>query len=568
MKLKITKKPGNTIFNEFFFDTFQNKNNTNMINNLSSSIVQERSAHVLKYIDTLGLKKKAEILCLGCSRGIFLINLLERDFIVTAIDTSEEIIDIARKNCTQAKLDCNATFQMGNAEQLNLPDDRFDAVIVIGQIEYLLWDRWAFQEINRVIKPGGHLIMIVPNNIGLSYITNPYHLFSNFEEIWDSFLRNLNINSGKKIQKSSDMFYINFYIPSRFNYLLSEHGFEIIDSVSHGFGPFVILSRSNKITIKIDQMLNRFSKKKKIPILSELGKEYIVFCQKRERDFDIKKRHVFKNLDKRLRLFKSEQKEFFIRYDQWLNKNPDYAHLDLQQFDTNAYSCENILVISPHPDDEIIGCGGTLIKMLGEGSLVTVLQLTDGSSTFALRDSPEKIKKTIRLKEAEIVAKNLGITELILFKEDQSHFKCTKDNVKKLSEILNRLRPQVIFVPFVNDTNPDHIIANEILRKALENSAINTPEVRILSYEVWSLVPPNSFCLIDNQFYKKTEMLMKYRTGMKVVDYVRFCEDLNAYHANNLLGKHGFIEVFLNIDAKTYTELIQGKKSLNNASKE
>jgi LmbE family N-acetylglucosaminyl deacetylase len=295
-----------------------------------------------------------------------------------------------------------------------------------------------------------------------------------------------------------------------------------------------------------------------MPFLSEVGSDYIVLCQKREKSSDISKRQIFADIDKRNKKFESEKKEFFARRNAWLKKNPEYSHLDLRQFDTHSYSRENVLVISPHPDDEIIGCGGTLIKLLEEGSIVTVLQLTDGCHTAALKDSPSHISKTVRLKEAEIVAENLGIAELILFKEVGPRFKCTTDNVKKLSDILKRLHPKVIFVPFINDIQPEHIVANEILRKSLEASMLNLSDVRILSYEVWSLVPPNCYCIINEQFDKKAEMLMKYRTGMKVVDYVHFCESLNSYHAYNLLGKKGFVEVFLDIDAKTYMELIRG----------
>jgi LmbE family N-acetylglucosaminyl deacetylase len=292
--------------------------------------------------------------------------------------------------------------------------------------------------------------------------------------------------------------------------------------------------------------------------LSELWGNYKIFRRKRKKFSDITSRQIFTDIDKNVKIFESEKKEFFDRRDIWLKKNPAYSHLDLQQFNTQSYSNENVLVISPHPDDEIIGCGGTLIKIIEEGAKVSVLQLTDGSDSYALKESPEHIRKTIRLKEANVVATNLGFAELILFKEVDSHVKCTIDNVKKLSDILNRLHPKGIFVPFINDKHPDHIVSNEILSKSLESSALNLPEVNILSYEVWSFVVPNSFSIIDNQFDKKSDMLLEYRTGMKVFDYVHFCESLNSYHAYNILGKKGFAEVFLDIDAKRYVELIRG----------
>jgi LmbE family N-acetylglucosaminyl deacetylase len=305
-------------------------------------------------------------------------------------------------------------------------------------------------------------------------------------------------------------------------------------------------------------MHKQYSEREIMSFLSELWCNCKILRQKRRKSSDITRRKIFTDIDKNVKIFESEKKEFFDRRNIWLKKNPAYSHLDLRQFDTQSYSDENVLVISPHPDDEIIGCGGTLIKMIEEGAKVSVLQLTDGSDTYALKDSPEHIRKTIRLKEAKVVATNLGFAELILFNEVDSHVKCTIDIVKKLSDILNRLHPKGIFVPFINDKHPDHIVANEILSKSLESSSLNLPEVNVLSYEVWNFVPPNSFSIIDNQFDKKAEMLMEYRTGMKVIDYVHFCESSNSYHAYNLLGKKGFVEVFLDIDAKTYVELIRG----------
>ena len=558
MKQQLTNNSQETLVEKHFDTYVEDWQTIYAAKDLPSLIIQEQRDYVLNYVDTLDLKKGARILDLGCGTGLTSVNLLQRGFIVVGIDVSEGMLDLARKNCKQFGLECNATFQLGNAEQLDLQDDSFDAVIAMGLIEYLEWDRWALQEMHRVLKPGGYLIVTVPNWIRLSYITDPFFYISIFKQKAGRVLKRNFKYISKLTQKSPRTFNRNLYVPSSLRRMITQLDFNIIDSISHGFGPLILLCRSNRVTFKINQILKQRNERKIMPFLSEVGSDYIVLCQKREKSSDISKRQIFADIDKRNKKFESEKKEFFVRRNAWLKKNPEYSHLDLRQLDTLAYSNENVLVISPHPDDEIIGCGGTLIKMLEEGSIVTVLQLTDGRGTYALKDSPEHIIKTIRFKEAKVVAENLGFAELLLFEEKGSRLECTIDNIKKLSDILNRLHPKIIFVPFINDMNPDHIVANEILSKSLESSTLNLPEVNVLSYEVWSFVPPNSFCIIDNQFDKKAEMLMKYRTGMKVVDYVHFCESLNSYHAYNLLGKKGFAEVFLDIDAKTYMELIRG----------
>ena len=54
------------------------------------------------------------------------------------------------------------------------------------------------------------------------------------------------------------------------------------------------------------------------------------------------------------------------------------------------------MVIAPHPDDELIGCGGFLIKKKNEGSLVGIIYLTDGRSTSGWKNAPTEILNTPR----------------------------------------------------------------------------------------------------------------------------------------------------------------------------
>jgi len=307
----------------------------------------------------------------------------------------------------------------------------------------------------------------------------------------------------------------------------------------------------------LNGLFDTYIKKKIKPRLFEFGHDCIIFFQKITRSSDISTRKIFADIDNHVRTFESEKKGFISQRNAWLKKNPEYSHPDLVEFDSRRYSGENVLVISPHPDDEIIGCGGTLIKMIQEGSSVSVVQLTDGCNTSAFKDFSGPERKTIRLDEAKIVAKSIGFSELFFFNEVDSFLACTRDNVEKLSGILNRLQPKAIFVPFINDPHPDHHAANEILSTSLQSCTLDLASVNIVSYEVWTFVPPNTYCIIDNQFDKKSDVLRKYRTAMKIIDYVQCCESLNAYHSYTLLVKKGFVEVFFTLDAKKYVDLVR-----------
>ena len=563
-----TETPRNVLVKDHFERHAQEWQLIYSATDFDSYNIQRRQSYVLDYVDKLGLESGARILDLGCGAGVTSAELLRRGFVVLGIDVSENMLRLAREICFKTGLGHNATFRQGSAEELDLDDNSFSAVVAMGLIEYLDWDRWTLQEIHRVLQPGGYLVVTVPNKARLSYLVDPITiarlLVNDARKMLDGVLRRLHKAEmrlgGRPIHLwfgsgSTEKFSRNLYVPGRLKRMLADLDFEILHSVSHGFGPFRLLSRSTELTYRLDRILQQASERKMLTRLSELGSNYIVLCRKRIEPLEVAERHVLSSIEERIETFRSERRKLFSQLDAWLRRNPEYAHQELQEFDDESTLGGSVLIISPHPDDEIIGCGGSLIRMLENGAKVTVLQLTDGSNTVALRNCTPDVRKKVRLREAEVVAKELGLRELIMWKEADGHIKCTSENVIRLARILDRLRPSSIFVPFVNDTHRDHVIATEILRKALESSAVDLHGAKVLSYEVWSLLPPNCFRVIDGVFDKKTKLLMKYRTGMKASDYVHYCESLASYHSYTLLGRKGFVEVFLALEGKTYLKL-------------
>ncbi|MDD5528808.1 MAG: methyltransferase domain-containing protein [bacterium] len=514
---------------------------------LHSLIIQERSHYVLNYIDNLHLKKGAKILDLGCGAGLTSVSLLLKGFDVCGIDISEKMLGLAEKNCIKAGLKCKNVFRQGSVEGLDFEDNTFDVVVAMGLIEYLKWDRWALQEMYRILKPGGHLIVTVPNMLRLSYVTNPKFLFSLLKKTARKILplvlgSRVSMRTRHWLYSKTPKLFARKYTPAGLKNMLKDLEFDIVNTVSHGFGPFFILDKFKGLSLKLNDVLQKWSKRKTVRWLSESGSDYIVLCSKSRKTPEVK------DID----TFKSREKKLFLKYNLWIRKHPKYLQTNFRPLEEIVDFRENTLVLSPHPDDEIIGCGGTLLQMLKSGAKVTVLQITDGSDTLALS---ENMDKAIRPKEAKIVAEKLGIKELILWEEDACCFKFNQKNVTELSCILKKVNPKIIFVPFINEQDPHHIIANKILAPALEE--IDSDNITIVSYEVYSLLPPNVFCVIDKQFKEKENLLMKYRTGMKVFDYVHFCKLSNFYRSYTLLGKKGFAEAFLAMNVKDYKELVR-----------
>jgi len=135
---------------------------------------------------------------------------------------------------------------------------------------------------------------------------------------------------------------------------------------------------------------------------------------------------------------------------------------------------KEIIVFAPHPDDETLGCGGTIAKKISEGYEVLIVFMTDGRNALkpfgiASGPSPGEMKE-IREKEAIRAARILGVKEEKLFFlhiEEGSLEKSKEKTQEKVTEILNKTSPVEVYFPHRLDFNPDHRLTNSIIRNCL-----------------------------------------------------------------------------------------------------
>ena len=535
---------------------------------LNARNIQLRQTHVLKYVDSLGLKKGARVLDLGCGAGLTVVELLKRGYDVAACDVSASMLDLARENCATAGYTSNVTFELQSAEDLKLESEWFDLVIAMGLIEYLEWDRWALQLMHGVLRPGGHLIVTAPNKIRLSYLADPSWQIRQMRRLIGRGRSNHGQavkdepaereSSGPRDRSEAAApaaFARNQYVPRNLDRTLDQLGFTVRASNSHGFGPFRLLGRSNTITLALHRIIQTCNGVGVVPWLRRFGNNYNVLCQKVETKRESRMRRLQVDTSTNWKPFKSTYSAAFQRLDEWVEKHPEYGTMPVLRIETDLNDGSDLLVLSPHPDDEIIGCGGTLTKLIGRGARVTVAHLTDGGATIGLRGQSDDIRGAVRLEEAQRVAKRLGVADLVLLKEPDANLVCDDRTVRPIVQLLERLRPAAIFTPFINDPHPDHLATSRILQRALAESSLDLDSTKVLGYEVWSFVPPNALCVIDDQFDDKEDLLLAYRTGMKVVNYVAFCEALNSFRAHTGLGHSGYAEAFFSLGARRYLEL-------------
>jgi LmbE family N-acetylglucosaminyl deacetylase len=187
----------------------------------------------------------------------------------------------------------------------------------------------------------------------------------------------------------------------------------------------------------------------------------------------------------------------------------------------NQGTRNNIIVFAPHPDDETLACGGTIIKKLEEGFNVHVVVMTDGrhshDATLGLAEpSPEKIAeiRATEFREATLV---LGVnpSNLILLRfEDGKLRRHVSEAREKTVQILHAARPIEIYMPYRDDSNEDHRTTYEIVTSSLREAALLP---KTYEYSVWNGKNPRPelkvFVVnIHTELRRKMEAISKYKS--------------------------------------------------------
>lgn len=208
----------------------------------------------------------------------------------------------------------------------------------------------------------------------------------------------------------------------------------------------------------------------------------------------------------------------------------------------------NVLVIAPHPDDEAIGCGGTLLLHAKRGDKVSVVFLTSGE--LGLKHLPKEKAWKIRENEAKKAAKVLKL---------HSHFflRCSdwmlgdeiSNTASLLQPILKKLKPGLIYLPHPQEWHPDHKAALPIVSSALIQSRLRNTELR--GYEVWTpLTEYTDVEDISSVMATKLRSVKLYASQLTEFDYVRAITGLNQYRGV-LAARCKYAEVFQSLSVAT-----------------
>lgn len=205
---------------------------------------------------------------------------------------------------------------------------------------------------------------------------------------------------------------------------------------------------------------------------------------------------------------------------------------------------KNILVIAAHPDDEILGCGGTMALHAKSGDKVKVVIMAEGLTSRAESRNKDKLKKEFAqlYSSAKKANATLGVKDVTIldFPDNRMDSLDLIDVIKKIEKIIDTFNPEIIYTHHFCDLNVDHQIINKAVMTATRpipgQSVKRVQFFEVASSTDWGFTGvasgnyfnPNIFINIDSTLKLKLKALSFYHQEMRDFPHARSIEGLEA----------------------------------------
>ncbi len=193
---------------------------------------------------------------------------------------------------------------------------------------------------------------------------------------------------------------------------------------------------------------------------------------------------------------------------------------------------ESILVLAPHPDDEVIGCGGFLALARREGRAISVLVATDGVAAEETDNSEEY--RDQREQESREGLAVLGVDDVHFLRlGDRELARSLPRLVEAIAAKIEELNPDLILAPAPFDIHPDHHMVSRAVWEVFQDAARARArrDVTIAFYETSQPLLPSSIVDITEVAETKFDAIRAHASQMKVRDYVWFARGLAQFRA-------------------------------------
>ncbi|HEX2832932.1 MAG TPA: PIG-L family deacetylase [Thermoanaerobaculia bacterium] len=198
---------------------------------------------------------------------------------------------------------------------------------------------------------------------------------------------------------------------------------------------------------------------------------------------------------------------------------------------------ERLLVFAPHPDDEVIGCGGLVAQHRLDGRAVRVVIATDGSGAGEAATREEESRRGLARIDAAIELEFLRFPDRGL----------GDDASARIREELASFRPDLVLVPSPVEIHPDHLALARLVIETIQRDESLFAELgvaRVAFYEVSQPLRPNAIVDITDVAEIKYAAIAEHVSQLAYRDYLSYARGLNAYRTMTLPAECRFAEAY------------------------
>jgi len=220
---------------------------------------------------------------------------------------------------------------------------------------------------------------------------------------------------------------------------------------------------------------------------------------------------------------------------------------------------KKILIVAAHPDDEVLGCFGTVARLIKEGYEAYTLILGEGKTSRDDTRMVENKKDEINILNTEIQKANysIGVKKVFVESFPDNRFDSVDllDIVKIVFKVKEEVQPNIIFTHFENDLNIDHRITYQAVLTAtrpMEDECVKEIySFEILSSTEWNYplsFSPDIYFDISDTLDLKIQAMKEYTSELCSYPHPRSLEgiELNAKYQGMRVGKK-YIEAFKSV---------------------
>lgn len=210
----------------------------------------------------------------------------------------------------------------------------------------------------------------------------------------------------------------------------------------------------------------------------------------------------------------------------------EFDEQQLLPFHPTTLQGESILVLAPHPDDEVIGCGGVLALAKRDGRAISVVVVTDG--TAASNESDADQYRLRRERESRHGLELIGIDRVeFLGFSDRGLAQQMPSLIEQIDVRISDIGPDLILAPAPFDIHPDHHVVARALWEIAQDPKRGRElrDVMIAFYETSQPLLPNSIIDITEVAEIKFDAIRAHQSQNEIRDYTWFARGLAQYRA-------------------------------------